>query len=117
MPRIRPASNPISYHKHTKQYYVTRGGKRLYLGSDKDEALRKYPRLGVATARRTLHESTLGTRSLVGLTAKLTAFDLSTFSANCGRCQLWLHLPMPNPSLMSEYIQENIFISTASSQF
>jgi integrase len=47
MSRSRPASNPISYHKHTKQYYVTRGGKRIYLGSDKDEALKKYHRLGL----------------------------------------------------------------------
>jgi len=33
MSRSRPASNPISYHKHTKQYYVTRGGRRIYLGA------------------------------------------------------------------------------------
>lgn len=42
MSRSRPASNPISYHKHTRQYYVTRGGKRVYLGYDKDEALKRY---------------------------------------------------------------------------
>ena len=30
MPRSRPASKLISYHKHTKQYYVTRGGRRIY---------------------------------------------------------------------------------------
>lgn len=47
MSRSRPASNPISYHKHTKQYYVTRGGKRIYLGSDKNEALKKYHQLGL----------------------------------------------------------------------
>ena len=47
MPRSRPTSNPISYHKHTKQYYVTRGGKRIYLGSDKEQALEKYHRLGL----------------------------------------------------------------------
>lgn len=47
MPRSRPASNPISYHKHTKQYYVTRGGLRIYLGSDKDQALEKYHQLGL----------------------------------------------------------------------
>jgi integrase len=45
MSRSRPASNPISFHKHTKQYYVTRAGKRIYLGSDKEEALKKYYRL------------------------------------------------------------------------
>ena len=45
MSRSRPASNPISFHKHTKQYYVTRGGKRIYLGSDKEQALEKYHRL------------------------------------------------------------------------
>ena len=47
MPRSRPASNPISYHKHTKQYYVTRGGRRIYLGADKEEALKRYHRLGL----------------------------------------------------------------------
>ncbi len=47
MSRSRPASNPISFHKHTKQYYVTRAGKRIYLGSDKEEALKKYYRLGL----------------------------------------------------------------------
>jgi hypothetical protein len=45
MSRSRPASNPISFHKHTKQYYVTRGGKRIYLGADKEQALIKYHRL------------------------------------------------------------------------
>ncbi len=48
MSRSRPASSPISYHKHTKQYYVTRGGRRIYLGSDKDEALKKYHRLSLS---------------------------------------------------------------------
>jgi len=47
MSRSRPASNPISFHKHTKQYYVTRGGKRIYLGSDKEKALKKYHRMGL----------------------------------------------------------------------
>ncbi len=47
MSRSRPASNPISYHKHTNQYYVTRGGKRVYLGSDKDEAIKRYHKLGL----------------------------------------------------------------------
>jgi len=47
MSRSRPASNPISFHKHTKQYYVTRNSKRIYLGSDKQEAVRKYHRMGL----------------------------------------------------------------------
>ncbi|MHC4533802.1 MAG: tyrosine-type recombinase/integrase [Planctomycetota bacterium] len=45
MSRSRPASNPISFHKQTKQYYVTRRRKRIYLGTDKDEALKKYYKL------------------------------------------------------------------------
>ena len=51
MSRSRPTSNPISYHKQTRQYYVTRAGKRIYLGADRDEALEKYHRmnLGLAT--------------------------------------------------------------------
>ena len=44
MPRSRPASDPISFPKPTGQYYVTRGGKRLYLGADRDEAIRRYHR-------------------------------------------------------------------------
>jgi integrase len=47
MSRSRPASNPISYHKYTKQYYITRGGRRIYLGSDKNQALAKYHQLGL----------------------------------------------------------------------
>jgi hypothetical protein len=47
MSRSRPASNPISYHKHTKQYYITRGDRRIYLGSDKNQALTKYHQLGL----------------------------------------------------------------------
>lgn len=47
MPRSRPTSNPISYHKWTKQFYVTRAGRRIYLGSDKEQALKKYHRLGL----------------------------------------------------------------------
>lgn len=50
MPRSRPASNPISYHKWTKQFYVTRASKRIYLGSDKEEALKRYHRLGLGAA-------------------------------------------------------------------
>ena len=44
MPRSRPASSPLSFHSHTGQYYVTRGGRRQYLGADADEALAKYHR-------------------------------------------------------------------------
>ncbi|MCK4825175.1 hypothetical protein KA005_56020 [bacterium] len=47
MSRSKAASNPISFHKHTKQYYVTRVGKRIYLGSDREEALKKYHRMGL----------------------------------------------------------------------
>jgi site-specific recombinase XerC len=51
MPRSRPTSNPLSYHKHTSQYYVTRSGKRLYLGTDRDEALEKYHRMNLGLAK------------------------------------------------------------------
>jgi len=47
MPRSRPVSNPISYHKHTKQYYMTKGGGRIYLSADKQQALQKYHQLGL----------------------------------------------------------------------
>jgi len=49
MPRSRPASNPVSYHKHTNQYYVTRGGKRIYLGADRQQAIRRYHEMGLGS--------------------------------------------------------------------
>ena len=58
MPRSRPTSNPISYHKHTKQYYVTRSGRRIYLGSDKEQALEKYHRLGLGQVLTPVEEVT-----------------------------------------------------------
>ncbi len=50
MPRSRPASSPLSFHKHTGQYYVTRGGQRVYLGADLDAATDKYHRLALGEA-------------------------------------------------------------------
>jgi hypothetical protein len=49
MSRSRPTSNPVSYHRQTKQYYVTRGGKRIYLGADQDEAIRRYHEMGLGS--------------------------------------------------------------------
>ena len=45
MSRSRPASRPLSFHKPTGQYYVTRSGKRIYLGADQSAARVKYFRL------------------------------------------------------------------------
>jgi hypothetical protein len=53
MLRSRPASNPISCHTQTNQYYVTRGGKRIYLGSDREQAIERY------------HEISLGLQMVV----------------------------------------------------
>jgi hypothetical protein len=47
MPRSRSASNPISFHSWTGQYYVTRGKKRIYLGSDEEAAIKRYHRLAL----------------------------------------------------------------------
>ena len=47
MPRSRPATDPVSFHKPTGQYYVTRGGKRRYLGADHDEAIKAFHRLAL----------------------------------------------------------------------
>ena len=52
MPRSRPASNPVSYHRHTRQYYVTRVGKRIYLGAEKEQAIRRYHELGLGSELR-----------------------------------------------------------------
>jgi integrase len=45
MPRTRPTCKPLSYHRHTGQYYITRSGKRIYLGADVGEATKRYDRL------------------------------------------------------------------------
>jgi hypothetical protein len=42
MPRTRPSTRPLSFHGPTGQYYVTRARKRVYLGTDAKEALKKY---------------------------------------------------------------------------
>jgi len=47
MSRSRPASSPLSYHKSSGQYYVTRAGKRIYLGAEREEALQRYHRLAL----------------------------------------------------------------------
>ena len=47
MPRSRPASDPISFHKATGQFYVTRGGKRVYLGCQHADAMTRYHRLAL----------------------------------------------------------------------
>jgi len=47
MGRSRPATDPLSFHRPTGQHYVTRGGKRIYLGADRDEALKAYHRLSL----------------------------------------------------------------------
>ncbi|MBE0536770.1 MAG: tyrosine-type recombinase/integrase [Phycisphaerae bacterium] len=47
MARSRSSSNPVSYHRYTGQYYVTRAGRRVYLGTDKEEAIRRYHELGL----------------------------------------------------------------------
>lgn len=47
MPRGRPAASPLSFHKPTGQYYVTRARKRTYLGTDPKEALKRYHRLAL----------------------------------------------------------------------
>lgn len=65
MPRSRPASNPVSYHKHTRQYYVTKGGKRIYLGTDKEEAVRRYREMGLGYEIRSAEPA-----ESVSLTAK-----------------------------------------------
>ena len=47
MPRSRPTSDPISFHKPTGQYYVTRAGERVYLGADRDAAMERYHRIAL----------------------------------------------------------------------
>ena len=56
MSRSRPASNPVSFHKPTNQYYVTRLGRRVYLGSDREQALKRYHEIGLGM-QATTHEA------------------------------------------------------------
>ena len=60
MSRSRPASNPLSYHKHTGQYYVTPDKKRVYLGSDRDEALQRYHHLALGMSPLVVDPEPLG---------------------------------------------------------
>lgn len=39
MPRTRPSTSPLSFHGPTRQYYITRARKRIYLGSEPKKAL------------------------------------------------------------------------------
>ncbi len=78
MPRSRPASKPISYHKHTRQYYITRGGKRIYLGTDEDNALDKYHRLNLGV--KTIQEEPIS-RSIITVKELANRF-LSAQQAN-----------------------------------
>lgn len=66
MPRSRPATNPLSYHEPTGQYYVTRGGRRIYLGADPDRATAKYHRLalGLLPARQPTAATTITCKEL-----------------------------------------------------
>ena len=50
MSRTRPSSDPISFHKPTGQFYVTRGGSRVYLGADRDAAIERYHRMALGLA-------------------------------------------------------------------
>ena len=43
MPQSRHASGPIAFQKPTGQCSVTRAGKRIYLGADRDSARGRYP--------------------------------------------------------------------------
>ena len=75
MPRGRPTSNPTSYHKHTRQYYVTRAGKKIYLEADHIEALEKYHRmnLGLAEPEKSVSQVPITAKDLANrfLTAHL----------------------------------------------
>ncbi len=51
MPRRRPASNPVSFHRPTGQFYTTRGGRRIYLGVDRQSATEQYHRLALGLQR------------------------------------------------------------------
>ncbi len=47
MPRSRPESDPISFHKPTGQYCVIRARKRVYLGAERDVAMERCHRLAI----------------------------------------------------------------------
>jgi len=75
MPRSRPVSSPLSFHKPTGQYYVTRGGRRVYLGTDRNEALARYHRLALGFQREAvalMHAGDPGPACAVGPRSECT---------------------------------------------
>jgi len=73
MPRSRPASSPVSYHKQTNQYYVTRCGRRIYLGSDREQALKRYHEIGLGIRATTPDVSPQATLTLKELANRFIA--------------------------------------------
>jgi len=65
MPRSRPAAKPLSYPASTGQHYVTRGGRRVYLGADRDEALAPYHHLALGLEREVLARHNAAPRPFV----------------------------------------------------
>lgn len=51
-PRRRPASNPVSFHRPAKPYDVTRAGRRLDVGSDKSQAIKRFHEMGCVMPRK-----------------------------------------------------------------
>jgi hypothetical protein len=58
MPRTRPSTDPISLHKTTGQFYVTRGGSRVYLSADRDAAIKRHHRMALGLAEVPMQVST-----------------------------------------------------------
>jgi hypothetical protein len=52
MPRSKPTPNPVSCHEYARQYYVTRGCKRVYLGTDQKQAIRRHLEMGLGSEVR-----------------------------------------------------------------
>jgi len=54
VPRSRPAASRLSYHAPTGQHCVTRRGRRIHVGTGRDEALARYHRLALGLEREVL---------------------------------------------------------------
>ena len=101
MPTSRPAGDPVSFPGPSDQYYVTRGGRRLYLGSDREIAMQKFHRLSAGLSQKRSRFATCpyprkSWRTVswrfnkrTGVIAPTRSVGTTTGAAPLGGCRAW----------------------------